>query len=176
MAHFLKGSFKGFYKAGPSKCVRDVFRFKQLGEGKVLMEVTRRDMESMAGRYWRYENSRINLTPVDENEPRLGGKVMVKSFVADIRTFTLAYNTQYGVYSDDFVTFGTFSKEAGDVLDDEETLLKIIEDPHSPEASSILDKTTFRFENNALSFSKEVNGERCDTEINHEIETTSLTA
>ena len=176
MAHFLKGNFKGFYKAGSSACVRDVFRFKQLGEGKVLMEVTRRDMETIAGRYWRYENSRINLTPVDENEPRLGGKVQVKSFVADIRTFTFAFNTQYGVYSDDFVTFGTFAKNAGNVLEDEETLLKIIEDPSTPELSSILDKTTFRFENNALSFTKEVNGELCDTETNHEIEETTLAA
>ena len=176
MAHFLKGSFKGFYKAGPSKCVRDVFRFKKLGENNVLMEVTRRDMESMVGRYWRYENSRINLTPVDENEPRLGGKVQVRNIVVDFRTLTLGVNTQYGVYSDDFVTFGTFAKEAGNVLDDEETLLKIIEDPSSPEASQILDKTTFRFENNGLSFSKEVNAEQCDTEINHEIETTALTA
>ena len=35
---------------------------------------------------------------------------------------------QYGVYSDDFVTFGTFDKEAGNPLDDEELLLKIVSD------------------------------------------------
>ena len=39
------------------------------------MEFTRRDMESVAGRFWRYENATINLIPEDEQAPRLGGKV-----------------------------------------------------------------------------------------------------
>lgn len=43
MAHFLKGTFKGFYAAGSSRCVKDVFRFRKVGENKVMMEVTRRD-------------------------------------------------------------------------------------------------------------------------------------
>ena len=84
MAHFLKGNFKGFYKAGNSPCVKDMIRFKKVKEGSVSMEVTRRDMESLLGRYWKYESSTINLIPVDENEPRLGGKVEVKSFVIDL--------------------------------------------------------------------------------------------
>ena len=54
MAHFLKGKFKGFYQAGSSQCVKDVFRFRQAAEGKVVMEVSRRDMESTCGRYWMY--------------------------------------------------------------------------------------------------------------------------
>ncbi len=91
MAHFLKGKFKGFYRAGSSECVRDVFRFKQTGEGRLMMEVTRRDMESLAGRFWRYENSRFSLMPVDSEQPRLGGKVQVKSFVCDFRALSLAY-------------------------------------------------------------------------------------
>jgi len=45
-------------------------------------------MESTFGRFWKYENSTINLIPVDENEPRLGGKVQVRSFVIDFRTLT----------------------------------------------------------------------------------------
>ena len=91
MAHFLRGNFKGFYKAGSSECVKDVIRFKKLSEGKVYMELTRRDMESLLGRYWRYENATMTLHPVDEAEPRLGGKVQVKSFVLDIRTLTLGF-------------------------------------------------------------------------------------
>ena len=47
------------------------------------MEVTRRDMESAIGKFWRYESSTINLIPINEDQPRLGGKVHVKSFVFD---------------------------------------------------------------------------------------------
>ena len=88
MAHFLKGKYKGFYSAGCSPCVKDVFRFRQISEGKLNMEVTRRDQESWLGRYWRYENATITLHPVDEANPRQGGKVQVSSFVFDFRTFT----------------------------------------------------------------------------------------
>lgn len=56
--------------------------------------------------------------------------------------------TQYGVYNDDFVTFGSFPGEVGSPLDDEELLLKIVEDQHP----SIGDRTTFRFENNEVHF------------------------
>ena len=128
MAHFLKGKFKGFYSAGGSACVKDLFRFKQASANKVYMEVTRRDMETFLGKYWRYENATINFLPVDEEQPRLGGKVMVKSFVFDLRTMTLGFNNQYGIYSDDFITYGTFDKEAGNPLDDDEILLKIVDD------------------------------------------------
>ena len=173
MAHFLRGNFKGFYQAGPSACVKDMIRFKKLSEGKVYMEVTRRDMESLMGRFWRYENATINLLPVDEEEPRLGGKVQVKSFVLDLRTLTLGFQTQYGVYSDDFVTFGTFDKSEGNPLDNEEVLLKIVSDV-SGEDSIVSDKTTFKFENNQLFFSKEVNEEKSEVEVNHPIVETKL--
>jgi hypothetical protein len=62
-------------------------------------------------RFWLYENTSITLIPVDEAEPRLGGKVQAKSMVVDLRTLTLSMKTQYGVYSDNFVVFGTFDKE-----------------------------------------------------------------
>ena len=175
MAHFLRGNFKGFYQAGPSACVKDVIRFKKLSEGKVYMELTRRDMESLLGKFWRYENATINLLPVDENEPRLGGKVQVKSFVLDLRTLTLGFQTQYGIYTDDLVTFGTFDKSEGNPLDNEELLLKIAEDV-SGEDSLISDKTTFKFHNNELHFSKEVNEEKSDIEVNHPIQQTKLDA
>eukprot|EP00356_Strombidium_inclinatum_P013690 CAMPEP_0170493200 /NCGR_PEP_ID=MMETSP0208-20121228/13512_1 /TAXON_ID=197538 /ORGANISM="Strombidium inclinatum, Strain S3" /LENGTH=192 /DNA_ID=CAMNT_0010769091 /DNA_START=6 /DNA_END=584 /DNA_ORIENTATION=- len=171
MAHFLKGKFKGFYPAGTSQCVKDVFRFKKTSEGKLLLEVTRRDMESYFGRFWRYESSKINFHPVDESQPRLGGKVSVKSFVVDFQTLTLGFQNQYGIYSDDFVAYGTFDKSVGNPLDDEEVLLKVVQDG---ETDAIEDKTSFKFENNEVTFAKEVNAEKSDAETNHSVPSTQL--
>jgi len=137
-----------------------------------LYRLTRRDMETYAGRYWRYENAFISLFPVDENQPRLGGKVRVKVLAIDWRTFTPSWKTLHGVYSDDFITFGEFKKEAGDPFHDEELLLKIVD---QEDKSVVVDKTTFRFENNSLHFKKEVNGELADTEINQPVPETKLT-
>ena len=127
MAHFLKGRYRGFYPAGNSACVRDMFRFKKYGENSLKMELTRRDAESMLKRFWRYENASITLHPINEEEPRLGGKVEAKSIIIDFRTFTFALQTQYGVYSDEFLTYGTFNKEVGNPMDDEEVLLKVMD-------------------------------------------------
>ena len=78
--------------------------------------------------------------------------------------------TQYGVYNDEFVTFGTFTKEAGNPLDDEEVLLRVMED----EDATVSDRTTFRFENNSLHFQKDVNTELADPHVNHAIDNTQL--
>ena len=161
MAHFLKGKYKGFYQAGTSQCVKDVFRFRVLAEGKLNVNVTRRDQESTFGRFWRFENSNITLIPVDSNQPRQGGKVHVKGFVFDFRTFTPEFTNQYGIYTDDFITWGTFAKEAGNPLDKEELLLQLV-DSQNEHHASITDQTTFRFENNQLSYQKEVNPELAD--------------
>ena len=67
MAHFLKGKFRGFYPLGSSECVRDTFRFKKLGENKLYLEITRRDLETLLHRFWRYESASIKLIPVDSN-------------------------------------------------------------------------------------------------------------
>ena len=85
-------------------------------------------METYAGRFWRYENAFISLFPVDVNQPRLGGKVRVKVLAMDFRTFTPSWKTLHGVYSDDFITFGEFKKEAGDPFHDEALLLKIVDE------------------------------------------------
>lgn len=173
MAHFLKGKYKGFYAAGNSQCVKDIFRFRQSAEGRVVMEVTRRDLESTFGRYWMYQNATINLIPLDESKPRQGGKVHVKGYSFDFRTLTPQTINQYGIYSDDFVTFGTFSKDAGNPLDNEEVLLKIV-DEHNTFNNEVVDKTTFRFDNNEVTFEREVNPELSDTEINHAVGSTRL--
>jgi hypothetical protein len=108
MALFLKGKFKAFHKVGPSECVRDIIRFRQHNPKNIQIELTRRDMETRLGRFWRYENAFVTLYPIDEEQPRLGGKVKVNAFVLDVRTFTPQLKTLYGVYSDDFITFGEF--------------------------------------------------------------------
>jgi hypothetical protein len=127
----LKGKFKGFYAAGHSPCVRDMFRFRQAAEGKIVMEVTRRDLETVFGRYWMYQNATINLIPIDETKPREGGKVHVKGYGFDFRTFTPQIINQYGIYNDEFVTFGTFIKSTGNPLDNEEVLLKIVDEQNA---------------------------------------------
>jgi hypothetical protein len=128
-------------------------------------------MESSWGRYWRYENAQITLIPVDEAQPQLGGKVKVKAFVMDWRTFTPSLKTLYGVYSDDFITFGEFSKDSGNPLDNEEVLLKVCDEN---DKTTVPEKTTFRFENNNLFFKREVNGEVLDTEIVHDVPESKL--
>ena len=85
-------------------------------------------MDTTVGRFWRYENAYLTFIPVDPTQPRLGGKVQVKSLSIDWRTFTPSFTTQYGVYSDDFLTFGEFSKEAGNPLDNEAALIKICDE------------------------------------------------
>ena len=85
-------------------------------------------MESKLGRFWRYENAFMTLYPIDEEQPRLGGKVKVNAFVFDIRTFTPQLKTFYGVYSDDFITFGEFKKDAGNPLENEALLLKVVDE------------------------------------------------
>lgn len=66
MAHFLKGNYKSFYKSGPLDCVKDVIRFRQYKETTLRMELTRRDMETYAGRHVKYEQAFFTLIPVDE--------------------------------------------------------------------------------------------------------------
>ena len=85
-------------------------------------------MESKFGRFWRYENATVNLYPVDTDNPRLGGKVQVSALVFDLRTLTPSRKNYYGVYGEDFVTFGQYKDSAKYPIDDEETLLKIFDE------------------------------------------------
>jgi hypothetical protein len=78
-------------------------------------------MESYFQRFWRYEHMRMQLHPIDNEQPRLGGKVSASSFVFDIRRCTFSKREYYGVYGEDFINFGEFSN--GNVLDNEEALM-----------------------------------------------------
>jgi hypothetical protein len=92
--------------------------------------------------------------------------VQVKSFAFDFRTFTPEMTTQYGVYTDDSVTFGTFAKGLNP-LENEELLLQIMDHTNN---NQIIDRVTFKFNNNALTFQKQVNEDVSDAEVNHAIE------
>ena len=126
-------------------------------------------METYAGRFWRYENAYISLFPVDESQPRLGGKVRVKALTVDWRTFTFKLRTLYGIYSDDFITFGEFDKatiQGEDPFHNEALLLKVVDEE---DRTTVPDRHIFKFENNALHYKREVNSETRDTEIEHPV-------
>ena len=105
----------------------------------ICISVSRRDMESLFGRFWKYSDTRINLIPLDENEPRMGGRVEAKEIAFDIRTLTLSNKTYHGVYGEDFLTFGEFHNDVDP--EHEETLLKIFEEG----AEEVLDRHHFKF-------------------------------
>lgn len=128
-------------------------------------------MESRWGRFWRYENAQITLIPLDETQPQLGGKVKVKAYIMDWRTFTPQIKTLYGVYSDDFITFGEFPQVKDNVLDNEELLLKVVDEADNV---TVPDRTTFRFQDNQLTYRRTVNGEVVDSEIEHEVHENKL--
>jgi hypothetical protein len=123
-------------------------------------------MESRLGRFWRYENANVTLIPLDDAQPRLGGKVKVKAFIIDLRTFTPQLRTFYGIYSEDFITFGEFSKADGNPLDNEELLLKVVDEE---DRTTVPDRVTFRFQDNGIHYRREVNAEVKDPEIEHAV-------
>jgi hypothetical protein len=104
---------------------------------------------------------------VDPQEPRLGGSVTASVKGFDVRTFTPYKKTYHGVYGEDFLTYGTFAEGAPE---SEEALLKIFE-----EDGSVVDKHSFKFTDNRVYYSREVNAEVNDAEIEHAIAESELT-
>lgn len=133
-----------------------------------MYSVSRRDMMSMWGRFWKYSDTRINLTPVDENEPRLGGRVQATETGFDFRTFTFQSKNYHGVYGEDFLVFGEFTAEANP--DDEATLLKIFDD----NSSAVVDRHFFKFADQQVTYSRQVDADAKDTDVEHAIEPTQL--
>jgi hypothetical protein len=76
----------------------------------------------------------------------------------DFRTLTPVKKTLHGVYSDDFITFAEL-KDAAQI--DDESLTRLVTEPAG---GNVLEKTTFRFNNNRLTVEKDVSSER-DQEI-----------
>ena len=164
MALFLRGKYKGFYKAAGSECVRDIFRFNKTSENKLAFELVRRDMTSFFSKFLRVESARFTLHPLDPANPRQGGKVSVKSLVFDVRTFTFKIKTFYGIYGDDFIQYGEFNNGANP-LNDDELLLKITEDVDN--SSEVAQRVTFKFSDDNLSFTHDVNSAKLDTEVDY---------
>ena len=166
MALFLKGKYIGYYPAGRSKAVRDIFRFSKSAENKLAMEITRRDLTTLMGKFWRIESNRFTLHPINEEDPRLGGKVSVRSLVFDARTFTFKMKALYGIYGDDFIQFGEFAGNSSP-LNDEERLLKLTESIE--DSDDIMYKSTFTFENDNLRYSHEINENLVDTDLHFRV-------
>ena len=171
MALFLRGKYMGYYKAGGSKCVRDIFRFNKSAEDKISLEVTRRDMTALAKRFWKLETNKFTLHPINEDDPRQGGKVTVRALTLDVRTLIPQMKTLYGIYGDDFIQYGEFAENL-DPLNDEELLLKITESIEG--SDEIIKKTTFRFANDNLSYEHLVNENLLDKDLHFQINETPL--
>lgn len=119
-------------------------------------------------KFWKYENAWVTLTPLDSGNPREGGKVTVTALNFDVRTFTFQKKNYYGIYNDEFLTYGEFAE--GDPSVDENLLMEI-----TKESSDLVkNKTTFAFVGNTLKYKHDVNGSLCDPELHHEIEETEL--
>ena len=123
-------------------------------------------MESTLGRFWRYSDTRIRLDPVDESQPRLGGRVTATEYKFDVRTFTIGKTDYHGVYGEDFLTFAEFDKEVDTSKD--ENLIQAVEG-----GEGVLDRHSFRFENGKVLYSRQVS-EVKDTDVEHEIEESEL--
>ena len=124
-------------------------------------------MESALGRFWRYTDTRIQLEPIDDSEPRLGGRVRATEYKFDVRTFTLGSTQYHGVYGEDFLTFAEFDKEVDTNKD--ENLIQAVEG-----GEGVLDRHSFRFENGKVLYSRQVS-EVKDLEVEHEIDESELT-
>lgn len=72
------------------------------------------------------------------------------------------------MYGEDFITFGEFNADCDP--ENEATLLKIFEEG----SDAVVDRHMFKFENGSVNYSRTVDGEVVDAEIEHAIETTPL--
>jgi hypothetical protein len=84
----------------------------------------------------------------------------------DVRTFTPYTKTLYGVYGEDFVTYGEFKDAAENIRESDETLLKLFDENDA----QVVDKYTFKFNDNQVSYSRSVNGEHLDADLEHSVE------
>ena len=85
-----------------------------------------------------------------------------------MRTFTLQNKQYHGVYGEDFLTFGQFNSEVDP--DNEAVLLQIFEE----DSDAVVDRHMFKFENNQVNYSRNVDGDQVDADIEHAIESTPL--
>ena len=125
-------------------------------------------MESFFQRFWKCENTTITLQPLNESDPRQGGRVTARVMGLDVRTFLPYSKTYHGVYGEDFITFGEV--KAAESADEEDKLIALLDS----NIENTIDKHTFKFENNQVKYSRIINGEHVDAEIEHAIDETPL--
>ena len=113
----------------------------------------------------------MHLTPVDTEQPRLGGKVQATVYSFDVRTFSFGSKNYFGVYGEDFLTFARFAPSAKYAFDDEATLLKIFDENMD---GTVVDRHTFRFSHNTVTYSRQVDENILDAELEHAIEVSEL--
>ena len=98
----------------------------------------------------------------------MGGRVQATETCFDIRTFTLSNKSYHGVYGEDFLTFGEFHSDVDP--ENEATLLEIFED----DSKQVSDRHFFKFADQQVTYSRQIDGEQKDTDVEHEIEPTQL--
>ena len=103
------------------------------------------------------------------NDISLGGKVKVTSIGVDVRTLTPIYKTQYGIYGDDFLSFGEF-KDGQDPLSNEELLLKLNDDA----SGDVVEKRTFKWSQNRMFYEHQIDESTRDPEIHHAVAETEI--
>lgn len=130
------------------------------------LSMTRRDMESAAKRFWKYESTTITFYPLNADEPRLGGKVKASVAGFNVQTFMPYTKTYYGVFGEDFVTYGQFRSQDSSTIDSDSTMLKLLEESDA----DVVDKHEFKFSNNTVTYSRQVDSTVHDAEIEHAIE------
>ena len=86
----------------------------------------------------------------------------------NLQTFMPERRTLHGAYGEDFLTFGEFA--SSESPENDEDLLKIF-DEHD---QAVVDKFMFKFQDDKVFFSRQVNGEHKDAEIEHAIEESEL--
>jgi hypothetical protein len=84
-------------------------------------------------------------------------------------TFTPYMKTYFGVYGEDFVSYGEFKSDKNP-RDCDTTLLKLFDDAEK----DVVDQHNFKFANNTVTYSRQVCAEHHDTEIEHSIEESVL--
>ena len=60
--------------------------------------------------------------PLDDEQPRLGGRVTATEYKFDVRTFSVGKTTYHGVYGEDFLTYAEFDQDV-DVTKDETAIM-----------------------------------------------------
>ena len=117
-----------------------------------LVRKSRKKWDAPIAKFRSQETTKLTFIPLDENNYKLGGKITGSSLEFNWKSFTMESKKFYGVYSEDFIQFGTFEGEQ-DPLENEELLMEITKD----ESEAVKERFTFRYEDDRVFFSYDTN-------------------